>query len=98
MDNITSKCTVQDGIKETRIIKYGKIVFVYFRVSCTGHMLSAITGLPTSSILFVSSIYNNASPYNPMQSSSAWVIGDRVDIYTKETLSSAYVSFSYICA
>lgn len=97
IEDITSKCVMQDGIAEAKIIKYGKIVFVYFRVGCTGNMLSAITGLPRSLTLFVSSIYNNSSPFASMQSSSAWIIGNRLDIYTKETLSHAYVSFSYIC-
>ena len=70
---------------------------VYFRVSCTGDMMNAITGLPRPLVFFVSSIYNDSSPYAPMQSSSAWIIGSHLDIYTKETLSHAYVSFSYIC-
>ena len=99
IENITSKCTIKDGIKDAKILKYGKIVFIYLRVSCTGNMLSAITGLPyclTGN--FGSSIYNNTSPFNPMQSSSAWLSNNKVDIYTKETLSDAYVSFSYICA
>ena len=61
-------------------------------------MMYAITGLPRCfNKYFVSSIYNGASPYNPMQSSSVWMVANHVDIYTKETLSKAYVTFSYIC-
>ena len=98
IENITSKCTIQDGIKDAKIIKYGKLVYVFFQVSCTGNtIINAITGLPYCLTgYFVSSIYKDALPYIPTQS-SAWISGNHVDIYTKETLSNAYVSFSYIC-
>ena len=98
IEDITSKCTIKGGIANAKIIKYGKIVFIYFRVNCTGDMEYVITDLPTCLTgFFASSIYNSTSPYNVMQSSSAWLVYNHLDIYTKETLSNAYVSLNYIC-
>ena len=97
IENITSKCVIQDRITEANILKYGKIVRLFFQVSCRGDIMLAITGLPYCvNKYFVSSIYNNEPPYAPKQS-SAWVIGNHLDIYTREMLTDAYASFSYIC-
>ena len=97
IEDITSKCTIKDGITDAKILKYGKIVFIYCRISCTGDISYAIADLPTTREFLVSSIYNSESPYNAMQSSSAWIVRSHLDIYTKETLSKAYVTLGYIC-
>ena len=97
VEDITSKCTIKDEVTNAKIIKYGKLVYVYFEISCTGSTTNVISGLPYCiSNYYISSIYHNESPYMPMQS-SAWVVSSKVDIYTKENIPNGYVSFSYIC-
>ena len=97
VEDITSKCTIKDKVTNAKIIKYGKLVYVYFEISCTGSTTDVISGLPYCiSNYYISSVYHNESPYMPMQS-SAWVISSKVDIYTKENIPNGYVSFSYIC-